>query len=404
MNILIADTFPKSALEAFGRMDSTVTYDRSLKGDELLRAIEQKQPQVLIVRSTKVSADMIEATPDLGLIIRAGAGYNTIDVKTASERGVYVANCPGKNAIAVAELAMGLIMSIDRRIPDNVMDLRKGQWNKQEYASAEGIYGKTLGVIGTGRIGQALILRARAFGMHVVAWSRSLTPDKADALGVDYCATPLDVAGNADFVSLHLALTDETRNMVDKPFFEAMKEGTALINTSRAQVVNEVALLDALNTRGIKAGLDVFGAEPGVKVGEFLNDIASHPSVYGTHHIGASTNQAQQAVADETVSIVQRFVNSGAVKNCVNLIERTPARYVVSVRHRNRVGVLADVLRVIRDDDNNVEAMENIIFAGAQGACANIQIDNQLSQKALVKLQAISEDVFDVNLSQIEDN
>ncbi len=403
MKILIADKFPESAVKAFRQMNCEVVYEQSLKNDELTRTIEQAKPQILIVRSTKVNAEMIEETSDLGLIIRAGAGYNTIDVKAASERGIYVANCPGKNAVAVAELAMGLIMSIDRRIPENVIDLRNGKWNKQEYSKAEGIYGKTLGVIGTGRIGREVILRARAFGMNVIAWSRSLTPERAEEMGVEYCSTVMVVAAKADFISLHLALTDDTRNMVDKPFFEAMTEGAALIHTSRAPVINETALLNALNTRGIKAGLDVFGAEPGAKTGEFTDAIASHPSVYGTHHIGASTNQAQQAVADETINIVQQFIKSGTVRNCVNLIERTPAKYVVSIRHRNRVGVLADILRVIRDDDNNVEKMENIIFANAQGACANIQIDDQMSHKALVKLQNISDDVFDVNLSTIED-
>lgn len=402
MKILIADKFPESAVETFRRMNCDITYDPGLKEDELTHTIEQVKPQILIVRSTKVSAGMIEATTDLGLIIRAGAGYNSIDVKAASERGIYVANCPGKNAIAVAELAMGLIMSIDRRIPDNVIDLRNGKWNKQTYAKAEGIHGRTLGVIGTGRIGQEVIVRAKAFGMHVLAWSRSLTPERAEALGVTFCSTPMEIAPKADFVTLHLALTDDTRNMVDTPFFDAMKQGAALINTSRAQVVNEAALLEALNTKGIKAGLDVFGTEPGAKTGEFRDDIASHPAVFGTHHIGASTNQAQQAVADETINIVQQFADSGAVRNCVNLMERTPAKYVVSVRHRNRVGVLADILRVIRDDDNNVEKMENIIFAGAQGACANIQIDDQMSQEALEKLQNISEDVFDVNLGTID--
>jgi D-3-phosphoglycerate dehydrogenase len=401
MKVLIADKFPDSAIMAFAQVPCDVIYEKDLRNDELTQAIKQARPQILIVRSTKVNAEMIEATSDLGLIIRAGAGYNTIDVVAASERGVYVANCPGKNAVAVAELAMGLIMSIDRQIPDNVCDLRHGKWNKQAYSKAEGIYGKTLGVIGTGRIGQEVILRARAFGMNVIAWSRSLTPKKAEELGVTCCDSPTDVAEKSDFISLHLALTDETRNMVDKPFFDVMKEGAALINTSRAQVVNEPALLEALDTKGIRAGLDVFGGEPAEKAGVFKDKLASHPAVYGTHHIGASTNQAQQAVADETIHIVQQFINSGTVMNCVNLIERTPAKYVVSVRHRNRVGVLADILRVIRDDDNNVEKMENIIFTGAQGACANIQIDDQMSQVAMTKLQNLSDDVFDVNLGTI---
>jgi D-3-phosphoglycerate dehydrogenase len=403
MKILIADKFPESAVETFRQMDCDVLYEQGLKDDALTQAIQRARPQVLIVRSTKVTAEMIEATSDLGLIIRAGAGYNTIDVQAASEKGVYVANCPGKNAIAVAELAMGLIMSLDRRIPDNVIDLRNGTWNKQEYSKAEGIHGKTLGVIGTGRIGQAVIVRARAFGMKVVAWSRSLTPARAEDLQVTYCQNPLEVAKAADFVTLHVALTDDTRNLVDKRFLAAMKDGAALINTSRADVVDETALLEALNTRGLRAGLDVFAAEPGAKTGAFTDAIASHPAVVGTHHIGASTQQAQQAVADETLQIVRQFLNAGTVRNCVNLMERTPAKFVVSVRHRNRVGVLADILRVIRDDGNNVEKMENIIFAGGRGACANIQIDNGMSPEAMEKLQNISEDVFDVNLGTIDD-
>ncbi len=402
MKILIADKFPDSAVEEFRAIGCSIVYEEGLKGDELTRVISEERPQVLIVRSTKVSREMVQVSTELALIIRAGAGYNTIDVETASQQGVYVANCPGKNAVAVAELAMALMLSIDRRVPENVIDLRAGKWNKQVYSKAEGIYGKTLAVIGTGRIGQELISRAQAFGMKVVAWSRSLTPERAAEMGVDYCQTPVDAASRGDYVSLHLAMTDDTKNMVDRKFLESMKSGSVLINTSRAAIVDEEALLDALDKGNLKAGLDVYGGEPAYKQGEFQSKLASHPSVTGTHHIGASTNQAQIAVADETLNIVRQYLESGTVRNCVNLSDKTPASFVVSVRHLNRVGVLADVLRIIRDDDNNVEKMENIIFSGAQGACANIQIDNRLSDAALNKLKSDVHDVVDVNLSSIE--
>src|SRR5207245_4539165 len=145
---------------------------------------------------TRVTKPMLEAG-HLSLIIRAGAGYNTIDVEAASERGIAVANCPGKNSVAVAELAFGLILALDRRVVDNATDLTRGIWNKKEYSRARGLLGRTLGLIGVGGIGKEMIPRARAFGMPVVAWSRSLTPEKAQALGIEWKASPAEVAASS---------------------------------------------------------------------------------------------------------------------------------------------------------------------------------------------------------------
>jgi D-3-phosphoglycerate dehydrogenase len=402
VKILVADKLPNEAIDRLEDLHCSVVYDAGLKNQELLEALREEQPQILIVRSTQVTADMIEANPYLGLIIRAGAGYNTIDVKTASDRSVYVANCPGKNAIAVAELAFGLILSLDRRIPDNVIELRQGNWNKKEYSKAEGIYGKTLGVIGTGKIGQEVIYRALCFGMNVIAWSRSLTEEKAAKMGVESCNTARDVASRADIVTVHLALTEETRGFIDSKFFGSMKEGAFFINTSRAEVVDEEAMLDAVEKNHIKAGLDVFTGEPEGKTGGFTNPLKDQINLYGTHHIGASTQQAQLAVANEAVDIVKKFLNTKQVKNCVNLLEQTPAKYVVSVHHRNRVGVLANVLRIIRDTGINVERMDNTIFQGGEGACANIQIDDELTEKSMQELENASEDVYSVTINEIE--
>ena len=344
---------------------------------------------------------MIRSEPNLSLIIRAGAGYNTIDVDTASELSVYVANCPGKNAVAVAELTMGLLLSLDRRIPDNVMDLRQGRWNKQEYSKAEGVFGKTLGIIGTGTIGKELINRAKVFGLNVIAWSRSLTVEKAAALGVEYCKSPKDVAAGADIVSVHLAMTDDTRKLIDGDFFQHMKEGAFFINTSRAEVVDEKALLEAVKAKHIRAGLDVFSDEPSGKSGDFTGDIKEYRDVYCTHHIGASTNQAQQAVADEVIDILDVYVATGKVKNCVNLLDKTPAKYVLSVRHRNHVGVLSEVLRIVREANINVESMENIIFSGVIGACANIQIDDFLKEEELNRIRSGNDDIHSVSITPI---
>ncbi|GIV10402.1 MAG: hypothetical protein KatS3mg019_2493 [Fimbriimonadales bacterium] len=387
MKILVADKFEQSGLEGLKALGCEVIYDPSLKEDALTEAIRTQNPDVLVVRSTKVTAPMLEAG-NLSLVIRAGAGVNTIDVETASKRGIYVANCPGKNAIAVAELAFGLILSLDRRIPDNVAQLRAGQWNKKAFSEARGVYGGTLGLIGVGNIGREMISRAQAFGLRVIAWSRSLTPERATAMGVGYRATPLDIASEADIVSVHVAFTPDTKHLCNRAFFEAMRNGAYFINTARSEVVDEEALAWAIQHKQIRAGLDVFEGEPSAGEGEFSHPLVNLPNVYGTHHIGASTQQAQEAIAAEVVHIVQTYLQTGRVPNVVNLAHQSPARYLLVVRHLDRVGVLAHVFNCLREAEINVQETENIIFAGAEAAVARIQLDSAPSNPTLKAIRA----------------
>mgnify|MGYP005840183019 CR=1 FL=1 len=398
--VLLLDTLPDWVLTKLQDLGCFVTVKTGVSEAELPNLLKTENPRILIVRSTKVSRPMIEAAVDLSLIIRSGAGYNTIDVSAASERSIYVSNCPGKNAIAVAELTMGLMLSLDRRIPDNVYDLHQGIWNKKEYSKAKGLYGRTLAVIGTGNIGKEVILRAKAFGLHVIAYSRSLTPEGAEALGVVYAPSLIDAVRLADIVSLHLALAPELKGIINAEVLGAMKEGALFINTSRAELVDEAALLDAIRTKKLKVATDVYPKEP-EQSGPFQTPLAAFSQVYGTHHIGASTEQAQNAVAEETVRIVRDYLQNGVVPNCVNVMEKTPARYLLSVRHKDKVGVLANILRVIRDNNINVQRMENIIFAGAHGACANIQIEKPLTQVQLDELVRSSEDIYEATITEI---
>src|SRR2546421_1435986 len=360
MKILIADKFEPSGRDGLQAMGCEISFQPDLKDDALVEAIAKEQPDVLVVRGTKITEPMLAAGP-LKLIVRAGAGYNTIDVGAASRRGIYVSNCPGKNSIAVAELAFALILALDRRIADSVIALRAGQWNKKEFSKARGLFGRTLGLVGLGKIGQEMIPRARAFGMPVVAWSRSLSNEKAAELGVERKENPLDVARAADIVSVHVALKSDTRMLISSDFFQAMKGGAYFINTSRGDVVDQSALVEAIHSKGIRAGLDVFAIEPTSAVAEFTDPIASELGVYGTHHIGASTDQAQEAIATETVRIIQSFKETGQVPNVVNLARRTPATHRLVVRHRDRPGVLAQVLDAIKAEQINVQEMENIV-------------------------------------------
>jgi len=400
MKILIADKFEQSGRDGLNALGCEISFQPDLKDEALVAAVAAEQPDVLIVRGTKVTEPMLAAGP-LKLVVRAGAGYNTIDVAAASRRGIYVANCPGKNSIAVAELAFALILALDRRVADNVIALRAGEWNKKEFSKARGLFGRTLGLVGLGKIGQEMIPRARAFGMPVIAWSRSLTPERAENLGVEKMDSPLEVARRADIVSVHVALKPDTRGMIGQEFFETMPDGGYFINTSRGDVVDQEALVAAIHAKGIRAGLDVFAAEPTSSVDEFNDPIANETGVYGTHHVGASTDQAQEAIAAETVRIVKSFKEAGQVPNVVNLAAQTPATHRLVVRHRDRPGVLAQVLDAIKAEQINVQEMENIVFEGAEAAVARINLDKAPSGETLDRLRSGNADIIEMNVLEI---
>lgn len=397
MKILIADKFEASGINGLAALGCEIIHDANLKDDALIDAIRNSQADVLVVRSTKVTAEMLSAGR-LSLVVRAGAGYNTIDVKAASALGIFVSNCPGKNAVAVAELAFALILALDRRIVANVVDLQNGKWDKAEYSQADGVKGKTIGLIGLGQIGSEMIPRAQAFGLHVIGWGRSLTPATAAEMGIEFRQTIAEVANDCDLLSVHLALTPDTQNVINQDVFDVMRERAIFINTSRAEVVDQVALAAAIATKGIRVGLDVFANEPTSATGEFLDEIVKSPNVYGTHHIGASTSQAQEAIAAETVRIIKTFKDTGKVPNVVNLSEGTPAAHLLVVRHRDRPGVLAHVFNEIKAVNINVQEMENIVFAGAEAAIARISLDAPLDDSTLKMIAAGNADIFELSL------
>jgi len=398
VKVLIADKFEQSGLDGLKASGCEVIFEPELKDDALRDAIARTRAEILIVRGTAVTAAMLEAGA-LSLIVRAGAGYNTIDVAAASRHGIYVSNCPGKNAIAVAELALGLILSLDRRIPDNVAELRAGNWNKKEFSKARGIFGNTLGLIGYGNIGQEVARRALGFGLSVVVWSRRFTSgNEQPELPVKVLPTPEAVAERSDIVSVHLALSKDTRGLLGESFFGRMKQGAIFVNTARGEVVDYAALEKAVRERGIRAGLDVFPGEPAGATATFSIPLAALPGVYGTHHIGGSTDQAQEAIAAETVRVISSYVTTGKVPNVVNLARATPATHMLVVRHRDRPGVLAHVFDQLRRVGINVQETENVIFEGAEAAVARINLDGSPSPDTLTGLRTGNDDILDVRV------
>lgn len=404
MKVLVADKFEQSGLDGLQAAGCDVLYRPDLKDDALAKAIDETGADVLVVRSTAVTGLMLEGG-SLSLIVRAGAGYNTIDVATASRRGIYVSNCPGKNSIAVAELTFALMLALDRRVPDNVAELRAGRWNKKEFSKARGLAGRTLGLLGYGHIGHEVAVRARAFDMPVVVWSRRFATGRASATdlpaGVTAAATPEDVAASCDVLSIHLALEPETRGLVNQVVLDRLKPGAYVINTARGEVVDYAALERVVRERGVRVGLDVYASEPAGATGEFTAPIASLPGVYGTHHIGASTDQAQEAIAAETVRIVVAYKNTGEVPNVVNLATKTAASHMLVVRHRDRPGVLAHVFDHLRAGAINVQEMENVVFDGAEAAVARINLDRPASDVLLGTIRAGNADILDLHLVEI---
>jgi D-3-phosphoglycerate dehydrogenase len=399
LKALIADRLPDVHVAKL-REIADVEYSPDLTADSL--GDHCVGVNVLVVRGTKVRADVIERADDLELIVRAGAGTENIDMQAASTRGVYVTYCPDKNSAAVAELTMGLLMAVDRRIPEQSVALKEKRWDKTAFAKADGLKGKIFGVIGTGAIGKEVIKRAKAFEMSVVAWSRSLTNDKAVELGVSRASTVDELLEKCDIISLHVPLTPETKHLLSANRIARLKLGAIVLNTSRGAIIDNTALLQALQSGRIRAGLDVYENEPAEGKGEFANMLASAPNWVGTHHIGASTAQAQNATADETVRIIETYVETGNVENCVNFAKETPAVYELIVRHYDRIGVLTRILSDLRESKIDVHEVHNIIFEGSNAAVARIQINTYPSKTTLDKMSAHKNEIIGTKIVKLQ--
>ncbi|MGE5430354.1 MAG: phosphoglycerate dehydrogenase [Syntrophomonadaceae bacterium] len=390
MKVLVADKFPEHYLQQMRDLGLDVIFAPKLGENDLPANI--KGIDILVVRSTNVNAEAIKQSDSLNLIVRAGAGVNNIDIAAANQKGVYVANCPGKNSVAVAELAIGLMIALDRRIPDNVIDFKAGKWNKAEYSKAEGLLGKNLALIGVGNIGKEVAHRALALGMNVYGKDIS----RIEGVAIKDFSEMDQILPVADVISIHLPLTSETRHLFNKEMFSYVKPGAILINTSRAEIVDEEALVEAVKTKGIKVGLDVFKDEPEGKAGQVCSPLQELGNVYVTHHIGASTEQAQNAVAEETVKIIKDFIKSGVIAHWVNRAKKTDAQYQLVIKHFDRPGVLASIFDVLKEGHINIEEVENVIFEGGIAACCTMKI-NKAATSEMLKCFRENENVLSIS-------
>lgn len=320
MRFLIVDELAEGARSELAEHGHDCVYEPDTDAEGLPQRIPGFE--VLIVRSTRVTAETVQAADALRMIIRAGSGTNTIDCDAAAERGIYVCNVPGGNAAAVAELALALLLALDRDIADNVADLRSGYWDKKRYGRGAGILGRDVGVVGLGQVGLAFAERVAACGARVHAVAKPDrdpgTLERAEAIGIRFEADLPTLARTCDVLSFHVPATPRTRGLVGRELLAHVRPGTIVLNTSRGEIVDEEALIEAMETKGVRAGLDVFRDEPASSTGRIDSRIAKHPNVYGTHHIGASTAQAKRAIAAEVVRMADEFA-AGRVLHCVNL-------------------------------------------------------------------------------------
>ena len=309
MRILAADRLPERFAATMRNQGHECVVDAALSDTSLSDAMAGVE--VLVVRSTRVPAAVIAAADSLRLVVRAGSGTNTIDCDAATRAGVAVANVPGRNAVAVAELTLGLLLAVDRAIPESTTELRAGHWDKQRFSSVgQGLHGRALGIVGLGSIGLAVAERAAAFGMRLLAQAKPSRPPETvkriAELGIELVPDLVTLASRTDVLSLHVPSAADTRGLVGAEVLEALAPGI-LLDTSRADVVDTEALLDRLDAGSLSAGLDVYPDEPGSGSATWHSRLAAHPRVVGTHHVGASTQQAQDAVCDGVIEVIAAF-------------------------------------------------------------------------------------------------
>lgn len=295
MKILANDGLDKKAIEFFH--DNNIEVDTNHYDKEMLKTVI-KYYDILIIRSaTKVDRELIDAAKgiNLKLIIRAGVGMDNIDVNYAQKNGIAVQNTPNASSNSVAELVLGHMFSLSRFIPISNLTMREGVWNKNIYTGVE-LYGKTLGIIGFGRIGKVLANKAEALGMSVIFYDKFIDNDDKYKYH-----TFQEILKEADFISLHVPSIDKP--LIGKEEFEIMKDGVFIINAARGGVIDEEELLVALNSNKVAgAGLDVYESEPGPNP-----KICNHPKVSCTPHIGAATEEAQKRIGEEIIDIVMNF-------------------------------------------------------------------------------------------------
>src|SRR4051812_25108531 len=325
MKVLVCDPVsPKGIALLQQRPEFTVqVLDKRLPEAELISIVGDVE--AMVVRSeTKITRKVIEAAPKLRVVGRAGVGVDNVDVEAATQRGIVVMNTPSGNTISTAELTFSMLMALARKIPQAHMSMKEGKWDRKAFSGVE-LYNKTLGILGMGRIGSEVARRAIAFGMRVLAYDPYLTVSRAKALQVELLELN-DIFSQADFITVHMPMSDETKGMLNKVAFAKMKKGVRLLNCARGGIINEADLDEGVKSGHIGgAALDVYETEP-LPADHPLRQL---PQIIMTPHLGASTEEAQENVGIEVAEAITDYLVHGAVRNAVNLPNLDAKTYAI---------------------------------------------------------------------------
>lgn len=387
MKVLIACELPSAARDELGGLGSEARYTPDLTPEAL--PAQMTGVGILVVGGLRVSAEAVNRNAGLQMIVHAGAGPGNIAVDEASAQGVFISHCPERNTHAVAELIFAFMLALDRQIVAQTEVLRSGRWARSEFLNARGLAGRTLGLLGCGRVGREVIRRARAFDMHVAVWSPTLTPERAAELGVEFCQWPRELARASQVVAVLAGAEAGPQHLVDAAFLEHLAPGSALIHVGHPSAVDEAAVIQAIDKRQLRVAIDSHNLAPAADTAKFKSRLLQAPGVIGTHHVAGYTEQSREAIAEEVVRVVRTFLVSGEVLNCLNLAERSPARWQLLLRVRDQVGVMASILDAIRADGINAEELSARVFSGARAAFILIALDERPSAEAVNAIRAI---------------
>jgi D-3-phosphoglycerate dehydrogenase len=382
MKILVGCRLPENALPELRALGTEVIYEPELTAEQLEELIPDVA--ILVVCRQRVSPEIIQAAKALQMIVRAGTNTANIAIEEASAAGIFVANCPYKDAGAIAELTIGLLVALDRRLLENVEALRQGVLESPAEVEALGLSGRMLGVLGFGPVEQEIAKRARAFEMHISAWSPTLTPELAAENRVEFCAWPRELARQSDMVTVYAPPQDTDVLLVDGEFLRNMREGAYLVYVGHPATLDQAALVEVAKERNLRVAYDISAPQlPSSDTGRFKSRLQALPNVIGTHRLADRTAQVWQTTTAEVVRIIREFLVAGDVLNCVNLSKHNPATWQLVLRLKDTVGVLASVMDVIRSDGINVEDITSRLFTGARAACYTIAADERPSTEAL---------------------
>jgi D-3-phosphoglycerate dehydrogenase len=389
MKILVACELPAFALEELGRLGAEVAYEPQLSASQLPQRIGDVS--ILVVDQVPVSPEAIDRGRALQMIVCAGAGRAHVAVDEASAQGIFVTSCPHRDAVAQAELALGLMLALDRDIADQAVLLREGCWERGRFLDAAGLAGRTLGVLGTGSFCRALAERALALEMNILAWVPEGHVEALEGLAVELCNWPRELARRSEVVVVHTPAGLGMEQVANGDLLDCLGQGALFVHLGDVTTFDEDGLVAAVQERGVRVALDVFRAEPTTDSGRLRSRVLALPGVIGTHHVAGVTAQARAAVAREVVRIVSAFLISGEVLGCLNLCERSPATWQLVLRLRDQVGVMAAVLDAIRADGINAQEISSRVFVGAKAAWCTIALDERPSTEALKAIQALGD-------------